>query len=237
MFAIVDLETTGGNPGTDKIIEIAIYIHDGETIKQEYSSLVNPEVPIPSFISRLTIITDEMVAKAPLFSDIAEEVASLLGENIFVAHNVMFDYSFLSFALAQEGHHYENKMLCTCKTSRLLLPGFPSYSLSKLCRSLDIDLNNAHRASADAKATARILDMLITRSGGVLDPYYSRKEKPVNRSRIPDEQLEILPGKTGVLFFYDQLGNVVYLAKSGNIRKKAWTIINKFHNKRYSGVA
>src|SRR4030095_11524432 len=201
MFAIVDLETTGGNPGTDKIIEIAIYIHDGATIRQEFSSLVNPEVPIPTFISRLTNITDEMVAAAPLFSDIAGEVANILGGNIFVAHNVLFDYSFLSYALAQEGLHYENKMLCTCKTSRILLPGFPSYSLSKLCRSLQIDLNDAHRAAADAKATAKILDMLITRSGGILDPFYSRKEKVVNKSRIPDKQIEKLPGRTGVLFF------------------------------------
>jgi len=237
MFAVVDLETTGGNPGTDKIIEIAIYIHDGVTIQKEYSSLVNPEVPIPTFISRLTRITDEMVSTAPLFSDIAHEVADILGENIFVAHNVMFDYSFLSYALAKEGHHYENKMLCTCKTSRILLPGFPSYSLGKLCNSLSIDLNDAHRAAADAKATAKVLDFLITKSGGVLDPFYSRKEKAVNKSRIPDEQIEHLPGKTGVLFFYDVDGNVVYLAKSSNVRKKAWSILHKLHTKRFAGLA
>ena len=74
MFAVVDLETTGGNPGTDKIIEIAIYIHDGEKIVDYFSSLVNPEVPIPVFIARLTRISDEMVSSAPLFSEIAEQV-------------------------------------------------------------------------------------------------------------------------------------------------------------------
>lgn len=237
MFAVVDLETTGGNPGTDKIIEIAIYIHDGVTIQKEYSSLVNPEVPIPTFISRLTRITDEMVSTAPLFGDIASEVAAILGENIFVAHNVQFDYSFLSYALAREGHHYENKMLCTCKTSRILLPGYPSYSLSRLCHSLAIDLNDAHRAAADAKATTRVLDMLITKSGGILDPFYSHKEKTVNKSKIPDELIEKIPGKTGVLFFYDGDGKVVYITKASNVRKKVWSVINKLHTKKYTGLA
>ena len=237
MFAVVDLETTGGNPGTDKIIEIAIFIHDGVQIRKEFSSLVNPEVPIPSFISRLTGITDAMVSGAPFFSDIAGDVANLLGENIFVAHNVQFDYNFLSHALSREGHLYENRMLCTCKTSRILLPGFPSYSLSKLCGSLAIELNGAHRAAADAKATAKVLDLLITRSGGILESYFSRKEKRENRSKIPDEQLELLPGKTGGLLFYDENRNVVFITKAGNVRKKAWWIMKRLHTRRFAGLS
>ncbi|MDQ3050211.1 MAG: exonuclease domain-containing protein [Bacteroidota bacterium] len=237
MFAVVDLETTGGNPGTDKIIEIAIYIHDGVAVRKEYSSLVNPGVPIPTFISRLTRITDEMVSTAPVFSDIAREVSAILGEHIFVAHNVLFDYSFLSYALAREGHHYENKMLCTCKTSRILLPGYPSYSLSRLCHSLSIDLIDAHRAAADAKATAKVLDLLIARSGGMLDPFYSLKEKVVNKSRIPNEQIDKIPGKTGIVFFYDADGNVIYLARAGNVRKKTWSVLHKMQTKRFAGLA
>lgn len=236
MYAVVDLETTGGNPGTDKIIEIAVYIHDGEKISREYSSLVNPQVPIPFFISRLTGITQEMVDSAPLFSDIADTVSEILGGHIFVAHNVQFDYSFIAYALGQHGIPYENKMLCTCKTSRLLFPGYPSYSLGKICSALSITLNNAHRASADAKATAHLLDMLLTKSGGILDPFYSQKHKVVNHSRIPDTMVDKLPSKAGILYFYDEAGTVIYISASNNLRKKALSIINKIHTKRYAGL-
>ncbi|MBK7388197.1 MAG: hypothetical protein IPI23_03705 [Bacteroidetes bacterium] len=237
MFAVVDLETTGGNPGTDKIIEIAIYIHDGEKIVDYFSSLVNPEVPIPVFIARLTRISDEMVSSAPLFSEIAEQVHAFLADHIFVAHNVMFDYSFLAFALQREGFPYEKKMLCTCKTSRMVFPGHPSYSLSKICNSLQIELKDAHRASADAYATAILLDKIIKKQNGSLDAFYNYHVKPKNHSKIPDQQLELLPSKAGVLYFADDNGNVIYVTKSSNLRKKAASILSKLHTKRFAGIA
>jgi DNA polymerase III subunit epsilon len=237
MYAIVDLETTGGHPETDRIIEVAIYIHDGNKIVDEYSSLVDPGVEIPPFIARLTGISDAMVSKAPDFSAIAPKIASLLEGNIFVAHNVMFDYSFLMHSLAREGFNFSNHLLCTCKTSRSLLPGHPSYSLGRLCRSLSIELKDAHRAAADAKATAYLLDLLIEKTNGVLSPFFYVKEKKQNRSRIPNEQVEKLPHKAGVLYFLDEAGKIIYLVKSKNIRKKAWSVIGKFTNKRYAAVA
>ncbi len=237
MFAVVDLETTGGHAGTDKIIEIAIFIHDGTQIIDAYSSLVNPGVPIPTFISRLTGITDEMVETAPVFEDIAAEVATVLGNHIFVAHNVMFDYNFIAYALKQQGFEYERNLICTCRTSRMLLPGHPSYSLSKLCRTLSIELHGAHRAAADAKATTVILELLLERSKGRLEPYFSRRQKLENTSRIPNEQLEKLPSKAGVLYFYDDQQSVIYVAHSNNIRKKSLSILSKIGTKRFSGIA
>ncbi|MBL0342568.1 MAG: DNA polymerase III subunit epsilon [Bacteroidetes bacterium] len=237
MFAVVDLETTGGHAGTDKIIEIAIYIHDGNQIVDEYSSLVNPGVDIPYFISKLTGITDDMVSSAPSFSDIANDIAAILSNHVFVAHNVMFDYQFISFALKQNGYNYERKLLCTCRTSRTLLPGLPSYSLGKLCRSLSIPLNDAHRAAADAKATTYILDLLLAKSKGGLEPFYSRQQKLENKSRIPNEQIEKLPSKAGVLYFYDEQNTVIYVAQANNIRKKSLSILSKIDTKRFSGIA
>nr|HMT30862.1 exonuclease domain-containing protein [Bacteroidia bacterium] len=236
MFAVVDLETTGGHAGTDKIIEIAIYIHDGTRIVDEYSSLVNPGVEIPYFISKLTGITDDMVATAPTFSEIAGDIAAMLSNHVFVAHNVMFDYQFISFALKQEGYEYERKLLCTCRTSRTLLPGLPSYSLGKLCRSLSISLTDAHRASADAKATTYILDLLLAKTKGSLEPFYSRQHKLENTSRIPNEQLEKLPSRAGVLYFYDDQNNVIYVAHATNIRKKSISILGKLGTKRFAGI-
>lgn len=237
MFAVVDLETTGGNPGTDKIIEIAIYIHDGRQITDHYSSLVNPEVTIPVFISRLTGISDEMVSSAPLFSEIASEVYDFLGDHVFVAHNVQFDYSFLAYALNKEGYPYEKRMLCTCKTSRAVFPGYPSYSLSKICNSLSISLQGAHRAAADAEATAILLDKILKQTNGAVDHFYHHQTKTVNKSRIPDEQFERLPSKAGVLYFLDEYGKIIYLTKSSNLRKKAISILSKLNTKRFAGVA
>ncbi len=237
MFAVVDLETTGGHAGTDKIIEIAIYIHDGYKIVDEYSSLVNPGVQIPYFISKLTGITDDMVVSAPTFSDIAADVAAILADHVFVAHNVMFDYQFVAFALKQLGYEYERKLLCTCRTSRALIPGLPSYSLGKLCRSLSISLTDAHRAAADAKATTYILDLLLDKTRGSLEPYYTKQHKLENKSRIPSEQLEKLPSRAGVLYFYDDQNKVIYVSQATNIRKKSISILSKFDTKKFSGIA
>jgi len=237
MFAVVDVETTGGHAGTDKIIEIAIYIHDGSKIVDEYSSLVNPGVEIPYFISKLTGITDYMVASAPVFSDIAGDIAAILSDHVFVAHNVMFDYQFVAFALKQQGYEYERNLICTCRTSRTLIPGLPSYSLGKLCRSLSISLTDAHRAAADAKATTYILELLLDKTRGSLEPYYTKQHKLENKSRIPNEQLEKLPSRAGVLYFYDDQNNVIYVSHATNIRKKSLSILSKISTKRFSGIA
>jgi DNA polymerase-3 subunit epsilon len=106
-----------------------------------------------------------------------------------------------------------------------------------LCRSLSIDLKNAHRAKADARATTHILDLLLEKSDGNLEPYMYRHQKKLNRSLIPDELVEKLPVKAGVLYFLDGEQNVVYLVKSKNIRKKAWSIISRMNNKRYADIA
>ncbi len=237
MYAIVDLETTGGQPEYDQIIEIAVYLHDGVHITGEYSTLVNPGVTIPPFISRLTRITDDMVASAPRFDEVASYIAGLFENRIFVAHNVMFDYSFLKHSLKRHGYDLENPMLCTCKTSRRLFPGHPSYSLGRLCSSLSIKLTNAHRAAADAFATTSILEMLIDKSEGKLYPYFHVPQPRQNFSNIPEPELELLPPRAGLLYFVNDNGEVIYIIKSKNIRKKARAIVGKMKGKRFLNVA
>jgi DNA polymerase III subunit epsilon len=237
MYAIVDIETTGGQPEYDRIIEIAVYLHDGNRITGEFSSLVNPGVSIPPFIARLTRISDEMVASAPDFETIAPEIVRLLENRVFVAHNVMFDFSFLNHALQKAGYAVDAPLLCTCKTSRRLLPGHPSYSLGKLCRSLSINLENAHRAAADALATTSILELLIDKAQGVLDPFFYVPEPRQNFSGIPESELEKLPPRAGIIYFVNEDGEVIYITRSKNIRKKARTIVGKMKNKRYMNVA
>jgi DNA polymerase-3 subunit epsilon len=103
LFAVVDIETTGGHAAAHAITELAVLVHNGEQVVQRYHTLINPGCAIPRFITGLTGITDEMVADAPHFDDIAEEVYALLHDKVFVAHNVNFDYSFLRHHLMQSG--------------------------------------------------------------------------------------------------------------------------------------
>ena len=161
MYAIIDLETTGGQPAQDRITEIAIYIHDGEKVVDEFSSLINPGRAIPFFITQLTGITDDMVREAPRFHEVARKVVEMTEGCVFVAHNVRFDYSFLKKEFADLGYNYSRKTLCTVRLSRSLMPGQPSYSLGKLCQNIGIPLNGRHRAAGDAAATAILFGRLL----------------------------------------------------------------------------
>ena len=129
MYAIVDIETTGGYAANNAITEIAIVLHDGSQEIKRYETLVNPGMPIPRYVQALTGITDETVKSAPYFNEIAYDVFNLLQGNIFVAHNVNFDYSFLKYQFAACGFTLSSKKLCTVRLSRKVFPGLLSYSL------------------------------------------------------------------------------------------------------------
>lgn len=161
MYCIVDVETTGGVKGPSRLTEIAIFRHDGRQVVDAFHSLLNPECPIPPFIRHLTGISDELVADAPLFADIAPDVLRITQDAVFVAHNVGFDFNFIKKELNWLGYDFFRRTLCTVRTSRKLIPGYPSYSLGKLCRSLEIPLNGRHRAQGDAAATVLLFEMLL----------------------------------------------------------------------------
>src|SRR5688500_12930459 len=146
MYAIVDIETTGGYAAANGITEICIHVFDGNQVVETYETLVNPGQPIPRYIQAFSGITDEIVAEAPRFEDISKKVYHLLHDKIVIAHNVNFDYSFVKAQLLDCGLELNSKKLCTVRLSRKIFPGFPSYSLGNLCRSLDIGIRSRHRA-------------------------------------------------------------------------------------------
>ncbi len=230
LYAIIDIETTGSQPSQDKITEIAIFIHDGQQIVDKYSTLINPQRPIPYFISQLTGITDEMVQDAPKFYEVAKEIVQFTEGKIFVAHNVRFDYSFIKKEFADLGFTFQRKTLCTVRLSRSLIPGLPSYSLGKLCKSIDIDLQMRHRAIGDAEATAKLFDKLIKINRPVIDGSYHPAEpteqikNEIKTSLLPQsikkEQVDALPTEPGVYYFHNEAGEVIYVGKSINIRKR-----------------
>src|SRR6476620_1833813 len=178
MYAIVDIETTGGYAAAHGIMEISIHVFDGTTVVKKFETLVNPRQSIPRFIQAMTGITDEMVASAPLFEEVAATVYDHLNDNIFIAHNVNFDYSFIKSHLEACGYSYQAKKLCTVRLSRQIFPGFPSYSLGNLCQSLDIRIENRHRAGGDAEATVVLFRMLLENdTKGAIEASLNRNSK------------------------------------------------------------
>ena len=161
MYCIVDVETTGGVKGPARLTEIALIRHDGYQIVDEFQTLLNPGHPIPPFISQLTRITDAMVADAPTFDQVADRVYEITEGAIFVAHNVMFDFGFLQKEMRWLDRDFHRRTLCTVRSSRKIIPGLPSYSLGKLCRSLDIPVSARHRAYGDAAATVKLFELLL----------------------------------------------------------------------------
>jgi DNA polymerase III epsilon subunit family exonuclease len=161
-FCVVDLEATGSNPHRDQVIEVGIVVIEGLRVTRRYSTLVNPGQRIPAWIRRLTGIDDQTVADAPPFSEVAAEIADLVRDCVFVAHNVDFDARFLRERLIAEDIHLPWwPTLCTVRLSRRILTDQESYSLDALAEGLGISLDQHHRAVFDAEAAAQILLRIV----------------------------------------------------------------------------
>jgi DNA polymerase III subunit epsilon len=221
LYAIVDIETTGGSPKNSKITEIAIYKHDGFQVIDEFSSLVNPEMRIPEFVSRLTGITDRMVENSPKFYEIAKQIIEFTSDCIFVAHNVGFDYGILRNEFKMLGYDYRRPHLCTVRASRYVIPGMASYSLGKLTRELGIQLENRHRAGGDALATAHLFTLLVEKDPANLQTFIQQEVNPrILHPNLDLETLDELPSKTGVYKFYNETNQLIYIGKSKDIKKR-----------------
>jgi len=221
-YAIVDIETTGGYAAANGIIEISIKVFDGEKVVEEFETLVNPNQAIPKYIQGFTGINNEMVQDAPVFEEIAEKVYTYLQGNVFVAHNVNFDYSFIKNHLEFYGYSFNARKLCTVRLARQIFPGLPSYSLGNLCTSLDIDLTSRHRAGGDANATVVLFKRLLDNDSKGLIPasLHRNSKEAVLPPNVPKAHFEALPGTAGVYYFHDQKGKVVYVGKAKNIRSR-----------------
>lgn len=223
MFAIIDIETTGGSAVNSRITEIAILLHDGKEVVKQYSTLINPQCPIPYFITQCTGINDEMVRDAPAFHEVAKDILELTEGAVFVAHNVRFDYSFVKAAFKDLGYNYQRKTLCTVRLSRSTFKGLPSYSLGNLCERLNININNRHRALGDAEATAILFGRIIEQNNAMLDPDWipSEIKKTSIPPLLPEAILRDLPEECiGVYYFHNQKGDVIYVGKSKDIKKR-----------------
>lgn len=215
VFAIVDVETTGGYPGEHRIIEIAVVAYDGTRVVDQFSSLVNPQRAVPPWITKLTGIDDEMVSRAPTFEQIASRVEELTADRVFVAHNARFDYNFVRQEFKAIGREFWRRRLCTLRLSRRVIAGLPSYSLPSLCASLNIRNDHPHRALGDALATLKLFETLQ----GKFDLEEELRE-PSLPPHAPREKIAALPEETGVYYLHDRSGRVIFIGRSRNIQQR-----------------
>jgi DNA polymerase-3 subunit epsilon len=222
MFAIIDIESTGGNPKKDRITEIAIFIHNGERVIEQYCTLINPETYISPFIVALTGISNEMVAEAPKWEEVAPKIDALTKGRVFVAHNVRFDYSFVSNEYKRMGQRYHRKQLCTVRLSRTILPGLVSYSLGRLCQQVGIPVAHRHRAFGDGAATAELFNILLQndRHKFIQDSLKDEISQSIMPPNMRREDIDELPEETGIYYFRDERGKILYIGKSTNIRQR-----------------
>jgi DNA polymerase III subunit epsilon len=223
IYAVVDIETTGGMARRDRITEIAIVLYDGTEIIDTYSTLINPERSIPYEITRITGITEDMIADAPRFFEVAKKIVTMTEGAIFVAHNVRFDYSFIREEFGALGFTYTRRQLDTVVLSRKAFPGLKSYSLGNLIRHFGIEVTHRHRALDDVLATVNILGRILRLEDGE-----QKADRLINAgikaSHLPKdismERIHNLPEEVGVYYFYNEYGQVIYVGKSINIRKR-----------------
>lgn len=227
-FAIVDVETTG-TIHDGKITEIAVIVHDGTRELDRFTTLFNPGRRIDPYVARLTGITDQMVANAPIFEQHSERILEMTRDRIFVAHNVSFDYAFLKMEFRALGIEFKRDTLDSIDICRRIIPDLPSYSLKKLCVSIGIPMNGHHRALDDTEATALLFAKLYQQD---MKTVFSRIKADIPNVNIPPNlpstQLENIPEGGGVYYFHDADDQILYIGKSVELRKR---ILSHFHPK------
>ncbi|MEW5675756.1 exonuclease domain-containing protein [Flavobacterium enshiense] len=221
MYAILDIETTGGQYNEEGITEIAIYKFDGHEVVDQFISLVNPEIPIQPFVVKLTGINNAMLRSAPKFYEVAKRIVEITEGCVIVAHNASFDYRILQTEFRRLGFEFKKPTLCTVELSKKLLPGHKSYSLGKLVRELGIPMADRHRASGDAMATVKLFKMLLSKDleKEIVKSYVKTEIKAGISPKLMD-LIDGVPSKTGIYYIHREDGTIIYIGKSSNIKKR-----------------
>lgn len=221
MYAILDIETTGGKYNEEGITEIAIYRFDGHKIVDQFCSLVNPERSIQPFVVNLTGINNQMLRSAPKFYEVAKRIIEITSGCTIVAHNAQFDNRILTTEFDRLGYEFDMNSLCTVELSKKLIPDLPSYSLGKLVRTLGIPLSDRHRAQGDAKATLTLFKLLLSKdtSKEIVQSLVRTDPKRQLEPKLLDI-IQAAPSTTGVYYMHRADGKIIYIGKSKNIKKR-----------------
>lgn len=220
-LAFVDIETSGENWHRGRIIEIGVVRVHGSKV-ETYQSLVNPDQPLPEFITSLTGIRDTDLWQAPTFAQISAELSHYLEGAIFVAHNARFDYSFVTNEFKRLGLPFRPKTLCTVRLSRLLYPGYRGHSLDKLIQRFNFQPEARHRALADAMVLWEFVQHALAEFGPTfvneaMQTLLKHQSLPAGLS---SQLIDGLPNTPGVYIFEDAAGLALYVGKSVDIRTR-----------------
>ncbi|MBU2904238.1 GIY-YIG nuclease family protein [Arenibacter algicola] len=232
MYAIVETETTGLRGEDNKITEICILIHDGQKVVREFSSLVNPEVSIKYRVSRRNGIKDDMLLRAPKFYEIAKEVVALTEDCIFISHHVNFNFNGIKNELVSLGGVFKRKKLSTLRLSRKLIPGQQSYSLGTVCNQLGINVGHVQSAKDKAEATVTLLERLWAMdTDGVFNFMLGPKSGQAGvPPQWPKTVVALLPNVTGVYYFKNAQGKIIYVGKAKDIKQRVLShVYSKVH--------
>lgn len=230
-LVFIDLETTGTNTLHDRITEVGFCeVHNGAVV-EEWSSLVNPEKTISPFIEQVTGISTAMVADAPKFSEIAEDLLDKLAGKILVAHNARFDYGFLKSEFRRLEIAFQEKILCTLKLSRALFPQHKKHNLDEIIERHGLTAQDRHRALGDAKVLRSFFEKLQSElpSEDVAKAIHSQLKQPNLPPNLSLEQLKRLPSSPGVYLFYGENDTVLYIGKSVDIRSRVYSHFSGDH--------
>ena len=229
-MVFLDLETTGATATKDRITEIGI-VEVTESGVERYSQLINPECRIPEFIQGLTGITEEMVADAPPFEDVAHDVLARLNGKLFVAHNGRFDYGFIKNEFKRLGIDFRARVLCTVKLSRFLYPAETRHNLDALIARHGLIQSARHRALADADLIFQFWEKLQTDwdSDTLLSAVSKLSARPALPSQLDPDLPDQLPETHGVYIFYGDKDFPLYVGKSNNLRKRVMSHFSSDH--------
>lgn len=230
-FAVIDVETTGGGISGNRLTEICVVLLQGNKIIDKFTSLINPEKEIPRHITGLTGIDNEMLVDAPKFYEVAKKIEEITRDAIFVAHNVNFDYNVLRNEFQDLGFDYTRRKLCTVRLSRKLIPGLFSYSLGRLCDSINIPISNRHRAEGDTDATVILFQRLLSLDEDfeVINSFlHARSRQATLPPHIDAEQIHSLPESPGIYLFKDRQHKVIYAGKAIDIKKR---VVSHFYDR------
>ncbi|WP_133711323.1 exonuclease domain-containing protein [Myroides indicus] len=221
MYAILDIETTGGQYNEEGITEIAIYKFDGNQVVDQFISLVNPEIQIQPFVVKLTGINNAMLRLAPKFYEIAKRIIEITEDCVVIAHNAEFDYRVIRNEFRRLGYDFKRQTLCTVELSQKLIPNMNSYSLGKLVRSLGIPITDRHRASGDALATLKLFELLLSKDHGktIMQSMIKSDLKTGLHPKFLDIT-DTLPSSAGIYYIHNEKGEIIFISKSKNIKKQ-----------------
>lgn len=221
-LVFLDLETTGATASFDRITEIGLIEVEGGAFAREWSTLVNPEMRIPPFIEALTGINNAMVAAAPTFSDVAQELMARLKGKLLIAHNARFDYGFLKAEFGRLGSKYSSDLVCTVKLSRKLDPGHARHNLDSLMERHGIVCDARHRALGDARVLWDLVQKWRAERGAdaVNAAAAAQIKSPTLPPGLSELVLDELPESPGVYLFYGENDMPIYIGKSVNLRSR-----------------